>query len=384
MSKKKIELIGRGSVVDPDGKVGIEVVEPPTPMEAAASDTLDALDELVAGIPGGVQVRVKFYRVDPKTRRLAYLWTQPFEPDMDLEETVRARAGGGEIHAIFLYPRGMVDPKTGRGSRTLMFGISGVPRDPNGPEDPAPVAGTGGDVGLRVEMARLQGLVEGMKSQAVAPALDPIALIEKLTTVMRNLQPPPVAPVAPIDPLAQIDKIVGVVEKVVGVGRDIAPEEPRASTDWGHVIDRGVDAVQQLITENRRVTPTAARGADPVERPVALPAGADQVTGWQREVLEWVPRLLGRAQGDKDPGVAAVVFIEDISGGTRAALRGVVTQPDFIEATLTQLAVLVPDLDTHRVWFTEFLTAVVEELKADAPPAPLAIVKDAAPEGAPA
>jgi hypothetical protein len=352
-----------------------------SPLEAEAEEALDAIEETLAGIPAATQIKVRFYRLgsmNPEKGGLdqEYLFTVPYVPGMDVEEVARDRAGGGKIQVTFRYPPGMTDPLTGRASRTVTFLVAGTPKDPTKeaakvpPAEAVPVGVLGSETvtQLRIELARTQGLVEGMRAgQGQAQAVDPMAMIEKLSTTMKNLQGP--LPVPP-DPMGSIDKIVSAVEKIVGVGREIAPESP--STDWGKVVDRSVGAVEKLIEENRLIQgrPPVTDGIQQADNVLLATAAAGVgnagMPGWQQEILSWVPRLLGRAQADKDPGVAADVFVEDISGATRATLRGMVGQPTFVTATLAQLAQIEPKTAELRPWFTDFVAAVQEALAVEA------------------
>src|SRR2546421_383830 len=298
----------------------VELVDDDGDDEAPVSEGLVNLGEVLDEFSEQAEA-VLLARWNPEKKKRQYVATLPIAQFSF--EHVRDTYGGGDYFAS------LTDKKS-RILKTTSFSIDdrfkGGWGGPSAPADGARANGGGDPDGTRIKLAELEGELRGLRGGGQDRALDPISLIEKLTTVMRSLAPP--APAGPPDPLSAIDKIVGVVEKVVGVGREIAPERP--ATDWGHVVDRGVDAVEKILDESRAqrvpgVPPAPANGAPP-----ALPPGVEALPAWQQEVLGWIPRLLQRAKDGKDPELAADVFLEDVSRGTAVALEAVVQVEGFV------------------------------------------------------
>jgi hypothetical protein len=334
---------------------------------------LQQIDEVLSGLSSQQEavVRVSRRQADHSLIYYGQMAAEGFS-----EDALQRKFGGGKFVCNFFHYLG----GTLTYHKSITLNVAGPVKDPSrvvveqaAVETQASVPSGGGDVELRLKLARLEGQLEGMRAQpAQAAPMDPVMMLEKLSTLARNAAP--AAPAAPPDPLATVDKILGAVEKIVGVGRDIAPEHPE--TDWGRVAERGVEAVSLLIEEargqrgagSRGVAPSAPGGAPPpaiAPSPgtPALPAEiAAQLAPWQHEVLGWVPRLIGRAAAKKDAVLAADVFVEDISEATVTALVPLAADGGFVEGTLTQLASLVPETVAHRDWFRLFLTAVGENL----------------------
>lgn len=342
--------------------VTTEVVEetPPAPMREPDVDTggdddvFTTIDGLIDTTIGAEQAVVKVSRRLPD-HGLEYCGQLPVAPEMDLEDLVQARWGGGRYLCQFWVRRPGERRRNPAGSVTVS--IAGPPRDPNAPAVPVAAAhGNGGDVELRLQLARVEGKLEGLTAGGgKAEPLDPITMMEKFSAILANTRG------SSPDPMAAITSIVGAVEKVVGVGREIAPE--RGGTDWGHVVDRMTDAIGTIIQENRRQqTPALVPPATGVERgPVlAAPASAhEEGPMWRQEIASWLPRLVDRAVADKDPAVAADVFLEDLSPATRKMLDALVTDdPQFAATVLNQLALVEPRIAELRAWFAEFLDAV--------------------------
>lgn len=322
------------------------------------------IEEVIADVAGNEEPVVKINRRMPDHGQ-EYCGQLTVTPGMLLEEEVAARWGGGKFVCQF-WARQPGDTRR-RPVRSVTIRIAGEPRDPKREEKQpaAPAVAASASVEARLQElqianARLEGRLEGMTVAGAAKtaAPDPVAMFKDFAAIIASTKP--AAPVA-IDPLAQVTSIMGAIEKVVGVGRDLAPEREAGGTNWGPVVDRTVEAIRLLVDENRAqrtLPPRTDGGAAPAEVK-ALPEGTPM---WQVEIAQWVPKLVGRAEGDKDPEAAAIVFLEDVSPATVKMIEGVVKEPTFVAATLAQLAVIDPRAKQYAEWFTEFLTAVQEQL----------------------
>jgi hypothetical protein len=161
--------------------------------------------------------------------------------------------------------------------------------------------------------------------------------------------------------MAAITSIMGAVEKVVGVGRDLAPEREAGGTNWAPVVDRTVDAIKLLVEENRAQRGAPALGPGTPDAPVAtFPEGTPM---WQVEIAQWIPKLLVRAEGDKDAQLAATVFLEDVTPATGRAVVEQALGATFVADTLKQLALIEPRTTQHAEWFTDFLTQIQDYAK---------------------
>lgn len=340
--------------------------EPPDELLSEPSESAARIEDVIQEVVGGEDPIVKIQRRKPT---YAYIGQLPVTPDFMLEEAVAQMAGGGTYVCQF-YARMPGDTRL-RPYRAVTVVIAGEPfKEPRRPAavvaEPPAAAGASGDPELRLQLARLEGKLEGLTAAGPAEKVSPVTLLSELAALMKSLQPE-----APrVDPMAQITGIVAAVREVVGVGREIAPESGGDGAGlWAPVISQGVDAIKTLVGEAAKQREAGlGSGAIIPPRPIAdvttplLPEGAPM---WQQEVAAWVPRLIERALAGKSAELAADVFCEDITGATFQALQPIAAQPGFVEATVAQLQALDPRVKDLAEWFTTFLEAVQEQMKED-------------------
>lgn len=339
-----------------DGAVnGAPLSEPPPAVDVESP--LGVVDAALAQLGPGESV-VNVMRRASATGTLKYLRRIAVTPDFSLD-LVRETWGGGKYVLSFFSP-----DERGRQQhvRSVTVDIEGEPHAPP-VERAAPgiadvealaraTAGPGSSA-LELEVARLRGLVEGL-TQGRAATADPLEMLERLTTIMRNTQPPAAAAGNP-------SEILAFAREAVGFAKEMAPGSGDTSA-WEKMIDKVGAPALELI---RQGMAQRAGGAAP---PAALPAATDgagpvNATEWL-QLAPHVRQLVIRAQQGRDPELAAEGFLEEMEHSHPALFEEIASlalQPGFVAAAVERLALL--DLRVSeppiRAWVEKFAAAVV-------------------------
>jgi hypothetical protein len=328
-----------------------------TPLTDRQAESYELLAELLANV-GESDAVIRISRRG-KAGGLEFCEQIPATPDFS-EDTVKRDWGGGHYSIQFWGPN-PDKPGQRKYIQSVTFHITGQPKEKQDEPD-RPVGN--GDHSLALHLARLEGLVEGLKSGGGAVARNPLDDLAKLTEVMRNLMPQNPAPGA------NPSEILSFAREAVGFAKEMAPEPAGESTPWDKLIEKGIEpaidvikeamAQQKQIAGGATVVPAIEAGVTaPVPPPVTVAPGAPM---WQAEVAKVMPRLIARAQKGTDPEAIAYLFLEDAPGGVVQELAKVAADPEFVPAALQVIEQYFPDVKPVHQWFHDFLTAVRDEL----------------------
>jgi hypothetical protein len=179
-------------------------------------------------------------------------------------------------------------------------------------------------VAVQMELATLKGMLAGLTQAKGADSASPLDNLEKLTSVIRNITPPPASGGM------GAAEVFGIVRDVMSLSKEMAPESSEG-TPWGMIIDKAVEPAigligQALAAQKAGQEPTPLPALQAPAAPAALEPGAPM---WQAELAKIVPRLLRRAREGKDPDLAAAIFLEDAPGrGGQLSWRPAVRDDD--------------------------------------------------------
>lgn len=364
--------------------------QPAPPEQVPGLDNFGVLQDVLAELGDGEAI-VKILRRNPQNNNLRYLRQMTVTPDFG-EQVLQDEFGGGVYTLQFWAP----DPSTGRRIhvRTMKLELEGPQRPLTLPAvhaEPAAAAPANGAqvsdvVQMRIELARLQGMIEGMKeagATGAAKQVDPLEMMERLSTIMRNTAPA----AAPGNP----SEILAFAREAVGFAKEMAPEPGGAGGEgpWEKLIDKvgapAIDLIRQGLAQ-RATGPVAA----PTDTPAAsaLPPGG-AVDGTATQWLALAPhmrQLVKRAEQGRDPELAADGLLEELEHNhpqLYAEIAQLATAPDFVAVAMQRVALLEPRVQSDaniRSWVERFALAVAASFANDAPGATSA---SAEVEGAP-
>lgn len=244
--------------------------------------------------------------------------------------------------------------------------------------EPTPAAAvvhtTGGDVAPSWLAAVLDKIADAAKEFAARPAPtppDPIAMIEKLSSAMRALQPP--APAA--QPRESLKDQLALVESIVNVGTKIVDARGEGGGESGDVymaaVSKLADPIVELVKaraqqEALRGQPRRAALPSPVPGPVppqpeqqpAAPAAAGGPV-WLMEVQRWLPLIVKRQQKQLSAEDTAYFVLDEFTEPALAGLAEFLARENA-QAELQQ--VLPAELKADPAWLSEFLAAVNDYL----------------------
>lgn len=285
-------------------------------------------------------------------------------------EYVMQRYGGGSYVAKF-YRGGESVTTAWRGQ--VAFDVdSTVQPAPVG----SPVAGDGSHgINTMIAMAldKLSDAVKALNDRpAPAPvaAPDPMAMIEKLATTMRMLTPAPV----PAPPAMDLEKQLGIIEKVVNVGTSIVDArggggEMSSGDMYAAAMLKVADPIIEVIkdkVESDREQRALRRGHQPALPPGPSPSAApakpednNMLPPWVLEVRRLVPMILTRAARGKSAENTAYFVLDDLSDMTRAKLAELAATESF-DADVMKL--LPQQLQQRPEWCQEFIEACKDYL----------------------
>ena len=270
---------------------------------------------------------------------------------------------GGGVYSVQLW-----GPKPGETGvkylKQVTVKIAGVPKEKKEPEaEPVARIGSGiadaSVIALQIELATVKGMLAGMQTKGGGDGSNPLDNLEKLTTIVKNMMPPP----APAGGMGA-GEVFGIVRDVMNLSKEMAPEGGGSEgTPWGMIIDKAVEPAIALIGQAL----AAQKAGQPMPGPTVpdvvavqqIPSGAPM---WQAELAKIVPRLLRRARDGKDPALAADLFLEDAPGGVVEQLDALVDDPQFVPTVLALAEQNFPDVVPVRGWVGAFLEAVKESL----------------------
>lgn len=365
----------------PEPESDDELVDAPLEQAAEVFDTpFDVLDGVLAQLPPGEAVVNVMRRDNGHGGKLKYVRRIAVTPDFSLD-TIRDRWGGGKFVLQFFGP-----DERGRQAhvRSVTVDIEGEPHDEPARPDPARGPGPGvaelqalqsgasGLVTLQLELATLKGMLAGL-TQGKGTAPDPLEMMERLTTVIRNLQP-----ATPAAPAGNPSEILAFAREAVGFAKEMAPGADESSA-WEKLADKvGVPALQ-LIREG--MAQRGHAGALPPAAPAAptVTGGAPVNAADWMQLAPYARQLVIRAQQGRDPELAAEGLLEELEHAHPALFQeiaGLATQPNFATVAIERLALL--DLRVNeppiRAWLEQFAAHVAasfeEEQRNDDGPEP--------------
>lgn len=223
-------------------------------------------------------------------------------------------------------------------------------------------------------------LTESRVAEIVASALraampaqtqaDPFVQMERLSSIMKNMQPSTPAP--SMDSLA-------LITGVAKIFRDLTPErdpiEKGVNAGPFDLLMKYAEPIMKIVTTNAQqqagnapALPAPAPGAPVVPGAIAANPGTTPPTATPEDdpmfMLKMGIRfLVEQAKRDADPQLYADMVIDQVPPDD---LKQLVAAPDFV-AVLAQFNADVPN---HRAWFEKLKAEVVEGLKPEEGAAP--------------
>ena len=85
-------------------------------------------------------------------------------------------------------------------------------------------------------MPTVKGMLAGMQTKGSGDGSNPLDNLEKLTTIVKNMMPPP----APAGGMGA-GEVFGIVRDVMNLSKEMAPEGGGEGTPWGMIIDKAVE-----------------------------------------------------------------------------------------------------------------------------------------------
>ncbi len=341
---------------------------PEEPLAAELTDRQAEAYDTFAGILEGLGEQEGHIKINRrgKSGGMEFCERVPATPDFD-EEYVR-RSWGGGVYSIQMFGPDPEKPGRTKYLTSVTFYITGAPRDKKAEDDGAttvtPPGGVSGEsLELRLRLASLEGMLAGMSkgSGGSGDHGNPLDNLEKLTTIVKNLMPAPVAAGG-----MGAGEVFGIVRDVIGLSKEMAPESSEG-TPWGMIIDKAVEPAIGLI--GQALAAQKAGSLPPGTIPPTIVASTDvqipSMTGapmWQVELAKIVPKLLARARAGKDPTLAADLFLEDAPGGALEQLRAFAADGNFVATVLALAEQNFPEVGPVREWVAEFLAAVRDGL----------------------
>jgi hypothetical protein len=195
------------------------------------------------------------------------------------------------------------------------------------------------------------------QSTAVAPpvaAIDPIAMMEKLSTIMKNIAPVPVAA-----PETNLDTFMKAAEFV----RDMTPDGNSGGGGWMEVLKEVLrhpsvgEAIATIATNRappqRRQAPVIAQPANPTIAPPAqpqTPVNQQSQAALGEQLQNNIRYLIGRAEGGSNPDLYAEWLLDNTN---EQLITGMINDPNL----LTQLEPAFPRMVAHHEWFVALIEA---------------------------
>jgi hypothetical protein len=324
---------------------------------------------------GEQAVKCMLRRRDEDTKKWDFQDTFPVE-DFSFE-MVRDVFGGGEYQVQAL-------DETGDFMKSFQFAIDRRYKGKRWNEEGGRVPVSGGSGGDNTWIAAtldkigdaIKVMAERKPDPPPAPP-DPMAMIEKLATTMRMLQPP--APV--VEERTSLKDQLALVTSIVDVGTKIV--DARGGGDSGGSGDAYMEMVSKLAEPvidlvKTRATQEAARRQprNPVTRPHLVPTPATVAAAlppaspppveapmtWVQEIQKWVPMIVARCKRGRSAEDTAFFVLDELSDVTQAKLAELAALPDFA----TRAGQILPaELGGYPEWVTEFLAAIQDYLFGD-------------------
>lgn len=307
-----------------------------------------ALEQLLAELPSGAQ----YVLVQRQNTLDPMKWDHSGKiaaADFSIE-TVKDYNGGGSYRAQLVGEKGRL-----LGTK-LEFSIDARFKPTKGPLAEAPAApGTAVVVGEHAGLAAL-------KSQ-----------VEMLTLLMLKGSMTPAGPVTdPFQGALKIAELMKANAPAAAVGDSLLQKFLEGMTLGQKLSGGDGDGFAKLaeassplfsaIAENIAADATAKRRRQDMK---VVKGGAPAATGdWRDRVRPHVPKLLGLAQAKKDPELYAELMLDNIADEVFVELETLAKGAPHAPAFVAQLLMAFPELEPERVWVTEFLTAVWEQLTA--------------------
>lgn len=292
----------------------------------------------------------------------------------DVEYVMKKHGGGGYLAK---YYRSGIPIDDGGFIRSVSFEIHpSVKADPEVLPGAATSNGGSETAGL---MVLIRAMIDELKTiratppvqATAAPAIDPMAMIEKLATTMRMLTPAPLAP----PPAMDLEKQLGIIEKVVNVGTSIVDArggggEMSSGDMYAAAMLKVADPIIEVIkdkVESDREQRALRRGHQPALPPPgasssaapAKPEDNNMLPPWVLEVRRLVPMILTRAARGKSAENTAYFVLDDLSDMTRAKLAELAATESF-DADVMKL--LPQQLQQRPEWCQEFIEACKDYL----------------------
>lgn len=330
-----------------------EETSPPAGWDAlTVDDKIASLKERFGQDEQGV-VRINRRAPDGTLKSLISIPVDTFDSDV-----VARKYGGGTYLCRFDVGR------EHRGSITLVIDESVKPEE----EEPAAMVATGAPHDIRSELDYLRGKIEGLTlaqgkgGNGTSSAQELAAIVGVIAPLMK--QPAPVAPVA--SPVSELREVLGLARDLGGEAR---PE--KEGFPWRSLFDKVEPLVSLLVEQGRAgVMPGQVVQEPTAVKPPPLPnppqPGAPTVPIWQVMVEQQIPKLIECAQKNRDPGIWAAWYTEQLREKVPATyleqIQDLAATPDAVNQGWLKAFVIWPQLAPYESWMKEFLQALVAEL----------------------
>jgi hypothetical protein len=351
--------------VDPEREVDPDLAGDVDPGDMIAEEEIEAA---VASIPGRAEAQV-----ERRSREGRWVHLDTIHPDQVSTSQFAEMYGGGIYRVKF---RG---PGTGKMKGQMVWrpGFKLVEVDDTipkkappkyRPEEKGPTAAPGLDVAT--EMAKLSLTVMNAVGALMAKAMQPDPIQQEILRSLLNRKEPDSLDRALAiakelrggsssslkDRLEELELIESIAERRGG-GRETG------TTPWD-LAKQGLETVARMLPAPGAAP--AAPGAPQPSTPAPAPEAPPPVEGTVpadpvlRMLGTYMPRLVEKAQQDRDPDTWAGVLLEEIPPGFYPRALEFARQPDLLE----QLTAAYPATVPVREWFGELLEALKDRLEA--------------------
>lgn len=341
---------------------GVDVVV--EEMSAAAAAGFGKLSVLL----GEQAVKCMIRRRNDDTKKWDFQETVPVE-DFSFE-MVRDVFGGGEYQVQAM-------DESGDFVKSFTFNIDKRYIGKRWTENQPSAGGNGGGNDAPM-MVLVRGMLEELKAIRATPlaqpkeAPDPMVLIKGIAEVARSMVPPPPPPAPP--PM-DLEKQLGIIEKVVGVGTSILDARggggEMSSGDMYtmammKVADPIIEIVKDKISADRErrnlprrpQAPALTAGAAP-NPPTPAAEDNTMIPPWALEIRRLIPIILSRANRGASAEHTAYFVLDDLSEATKDKIADMIEAESFDKSLMQYLPPqALPVVKMHPEWFQEFLVAM--------------------------
>lgn len=214
--------------------------------------------------------------------------------------------------------------------------------------------------------AMWQRMEATLAQRTQAPVIDPMSMLEKMTTVMTNMRGlMPAQHGGQQNNAPNMEAVFGLVERGMELGKQIAGGDQEDASILGMVKSVVLEVVKQpqfgdmMGSFLQRVTPSAPALTPPTEQP----PNVQQPSPAQVAFTNVLNYLSAKAALNKDVGLYVDWFLDDTDP---QLVQQFINTPNLLD----QLCSVHPGVAQNRAWFSKFIDVLKEPAQGGAPEVP--------------